>query len=108
MYWRSRNGRRMTQFPADENDVLRITFVWPETESPEVIREKQKQFALVHQAMGSLPEPYQSALSLRYFEKLGLEEIAEILGKRLGTVKSLIHRGLTKFAKIISGLDATT
>ena len=107
MYWRSRKGRRETRLLSCENELSRITFIWPETESPEVVREKQKQYAMVHQALGRLPEPYQAALTLRYFEGLGHEEIAEILGKRLGTVKSLVHRGLAKLTKVMTGSGAT-
>jgi DNA-directed RNA polymerase specialized sigma24 family protein len=33
-------------------------------------------------------------LTLRFFENKPLKEIGEILGKREGTVKSLLHRGL--------------
>ena len=107
MYWRSHKGGRDTLLLSDENELLRITFVWPQIESPEIVREKQKQYAMVHQALGRLPEPYQAALTLRYFEGLGHEQIAEILGKRLGTVKSLVHRGLAKLAKVMTGLGAT-
>jgi RNA polymerase sigma-70 factor (ECF subfamily) len=101
MYWRSRKGRRETRLP-DESEWPRIAFVWPASESPEVVREKYERYALVHQALGRLSEPYQSALTLRYFEGLGHEEIAEILSKRLGTVKSLVHRGLAKLAKVMA------
>jgi len=107
MYWRNRKAHRETLLPSDENDLPRITFVWPETEPPEIVREKQKQYALVHQALARLPERYQSALTLRYFEGLGHEEIAEILGKRVGTVKSLVHRGLAKLAKLMAKFGAT-
>jgi RNA polymerase sigma-70 factor (ECF subfamily) len=107
MYWRRRKGRREMLLPSDDNDLPRITFVWPETEPLEIVREKQRQYALVHQALSRLPERYQSALTLRYFEGLGHEEIAEILGKRIGTVKSLVHRGLAKLAKLMAKLGAT-
>jgi RNA polymerase sigma-70 factor (ECF subfamily) len=107
MHWRSHKGRRETMPLSDENELPRIIFVWPQTESPEIVREKQEQYVRVHQALGRLPEPYQAALTLRYFEGLGHEEIAEILGKRLGTVKSLVHRGLAKLAKVMTGLGTT-
>jgi RNA polymerase sigma-70 factor (ECF subfamily) len=102
MHWRSRKGRRETVVLADENDLPRIVFVWPASESPEAVREKTERYSLVHQALSRLSEPYQSALTLRYFEGLGYDEIAEILGKRQGTVKSLVHRGLTKLAKVMN------
>lgn len=45
-------------------------------------------------AMKSLDSRYQDVLSLRFFEHKKLSEIAEILGKPEGTVKSLLHRGI--------------
>jgi RNA polymerase sigma-70 factor (ECF subfamily) len=107
MYWRSRKGRRQTLPLSDEDEPPRITFAWPATESPEVVREKQKQYAMLHQALGRLPEPYQAALTLRYFEGLGHGEIAAILGKRPGTVKSLVHRGLARLTEVMTGPGAT-
>ena len=84
-----------------------MTFVWPETESAEAVRERQRQFARVHEALRGLPEPYQAAIVLRYFEGLGHDQIAGILGKRPGTIKSLVHRGLAKLGKAMAGMDAT-
>ena len=107
MYWRSRKGRGRTLPLSDEGNLPRITFVWPEAESTEAVREKQERYAMVHQALGRLPEPYQSALTLRYFEGLRHEEIAGILGKRPGTIKSLVHRGLAKLNRLMSGPGAT-
>jgi RNA polymerase sigma factor (sigma-70 family) len=47
----------------------------------------------------SLPERYRTALALRFYEDLPEREIAELMGVRPGTVKSLIHRGLDKVRK---------
>lgn len=47
----------------------------------------------------SLPERYRTALALRFYEDLSEREIAELMGVRPGTVKSLIHRGLDKVRK---------
>ena len=54
-----------------------------------------------------LPERYETALALRYFEGLKIEEVAVALGKKVGTVKSLIHRGLHRLKKIIEQKNAT-
>jgi RNA polymerase sigma-70 factor (sigma-E family) len=50
---------------------------------------------LLIQLMRELPARQQAALVLRYFEDLGDVEIAEALGCRPATVRSLISRGLT-------------
>lgn len=42
----------------------------------------------------SLPGRYRVVLALRFYEDLSERQIAETLGLRPGTVKSLIHRGL--------------
>jgi len=45
-------------------------------------------------AVAKLPAKRRAAVVLRYYEDLPEREIAEILGVRPGTVKSLLHRGL--------------
>lgn len=41
-----------------------------------------------------LPERRRTALALRYYADLPVARIAELMGAREGTVRSLIHRGL--------------
>lgn len=47
-------------------------------------------------AVRALPEKRRAAVVLRYYEDLSESEIAETLGVRPGTVKSLLHRGLAQ------------
>jgi RNA polymerase sigma factor (sigma-70 family) len=47
-------------------------------------------------ALMRLPEKYRTPIVLKYFEYLSLDEIAAILGRPVGTVKSLVHRGIAK------------
>lgn len=44
----------------------------------------------------TLPYRYRAALVLRFYEDLPERAIADVLGCRVGTVKSLIHRGLAR------------
>jgi RNA polymerase sigma-70 factor (ECF subfamily) len=55
-----------------------------------------KDFQKAQQALKRLDIKYQEVLSLRFFEKKQVLEIAEILDKKEGTVKSLLSRGLEK------------
>ena len=48
-----------------------------------------------------LPDRQRMAVVLRFYEDLPEAEIAELLGCRLGTVKSLIHRALARLSKEI-------
>ena len=51
-------------------------------------------FARAQAALLQLPVKYQEVLALRYFEQKSNEEIAAILEKPGGTIKSLMSRGL--------------
>ncbi len=46
----------------------------------------------VREAVWGLPESYRAPLVLRYWHDLPLEEISVVLGMRLGTVKTRLHR----------------
>jgi len=77
-------------------ELDRITFASHESLASEMIEKKMHEFARLHDAMCRLPERYQTVLALRYFESLTYEEIAGVLEKKMGTVKSLLHRGLER------------
>jgi len=64
--------------------------------------KRQKDFLELHQKITKLPLLYQEVIVLRFFEKKKIGEIAEILGKREGTIKSLIHRGLEKLRETMA------
>jgi RNA polymerase sigma-70 factor (ECF subfamily) len=49
--------------------------------------------ALIEEAMGDINPAFRAAVVLRDVEDLSYEEIAEVLGVSLGTVKSRILRG---------------
>ncbi len=56
-------------------------------------------------AVARLPEPQRHALVLRYAEELSCEQIAEVLGCPIGTVKSRLHHALAALAKNLSSED---
>lgn len=61
--------------------------------------KNQKDFLELHEKISKLPLAYQEVIVLRFFEKKKVKEIAEILGKKEGTIKSLIHRAIEKLRK---------
>ena len=65
----------------------------------EDVAEKMETFVELHEAVCRLPDRYQVVISLRYFEAMSYAEISEVLGKSLGTVKSLVHRGLERLKR---------
>ena len=64
------------------------------------IKEYQD-FLQIQSELKKLSTKYQEVISLRYFEEKSIKEIAEILNKNEGTVKSLISRGLEKIRQRI-------
>lgn len=69
-------------------------------EAEEKLKE-QKDFLEIYQKISKLPNIYQEVIVLKFLEKKKIKEISEILGKREGTVKSLLHRGLEKLRKLM-------
>ncbi len=61
--------------------------------------QRHREYLALHEDVAQLPPKYQEVISLRFFEGRQIREIGEILGKREGTVKSLLHRGIEKLRK---------
>ncbi len=63
--------------------------------------EKNEKFRQIQQCIQQLPQSYQEVLVLKYFEQMTIKEIALIVGKREGTVKSLLSRGKAKLREMM-------
>jgi RNA polymerase sigma-70 factor (ECF subfamily) len=64
-----------------------------QAESPYEMAVHAENRARVEAALNQVPEPFRSTLILRDIEGFVYEEVAEILGVNLGTVKSRLARG---------------
>jgi len=71
---------------------------------PDDLYRKRHLKALVEEAVNELPEHHRLVFVLRELEGKSYEDIAEITGCRLGTVKSRLNRARTKFASLIAPL----
>jgi RNA polymerase sigma-70 factor (ECF subfamily) len=60
--------------------------------------------AEVREALADLDEPYREVVALRFFGDLSLSEIAEQTGRPLGTVKTHLHRGLSRLKLALDGV----
>jgi RNA polymerase sigma-70 factor (ECF subfamily) len=69
-----------------------------ETEKQAIERSLQEnlEFNTIRNKLLQLHSKYQEVIALRYFEEKSIGEISSILGKKEGTVKSLLSRGLDK------------
>ena len=70
----------------DDADMLR------DSEDPESALARDQLQSTIHEALSQLPDDLRSALTLREFDGLSYEQIAEILECPVGTVRSRIFR----------------
>jgi len=70
-----------------ERPVQRLTEAGPQPDGPDVAS-----------ALGALPRPFREVIVLHYLADLAVDEIADVLGVPVGTVKSRLSRGRTALA----------
>ena len=66
---------------------------------PVHLAEEHERRLIVRKAVSELPTNLMEALSLREFEGLSYQEIADVMDANLGEVKTWIHRGRKKLAE---------
>jgi RNA polymerase sigma-70 factor (ECF subfamily) len=81
--------------------LLKETLVDP-SESPYEITAREQNRARVEAALSQVPEPFRTTLILRDIEGFVYEEVAEIQGVNLGTVKSRLVRGRAALKAILT------
>lgn len=81
--------------PADQNDLHEELM---EAEEAYVRDTVGKEAARL---LSLLPEHYRDALTLRYLEEKSVIEVAALLGKPEGTIKSLLSRGIAKLRELM-------
>lgn len=64
---------------------------------------RSQRIEMVRIFVDKLPAKYRKLVELRYFDELSYEEIAQELGKPLGTVKAQLHRSRELLYEIASG-----
>jgi RNA polymerase sigma-70 factor (ECF subfamily) len=74
------------------------------TRTPDRLFQRRELQRLVEDAVGRLSEDHQRVFHLREIRGFSYREVAGILGIRLGTVKSRLHRARTDFATRIGPL----
>lgn len=74
----------------DGEVTLGDTFVSEEDVLDEVINLETK--SIIKKYLTEMPEEYRIVIVLRYYEELSYNEIAELIGRPLGTIKTEIYR----------------
>lgn len=91
----------------EQVESTRIT-VESRTANPEQYVEAKELGEEIEQAIGTLRGEYRTAILLRHVEGRPYEEIAEIMGVPLGTVKTYIHRARNELRETLAHLRVQT
>ncbi len=90
--------RRRIRFDALPEDIERLRGTAP---GPEEVYANTHVARHVRAALDTLPPAFRTAVVLRDVELLAYDEIAELLGVKVGTVRSRIHRGRAAMRHIL-------
>lgn len=99
-----RRGRQAKRALGDAQQERVASIQEREERRPDALVESEQRAALVQRAIATLAEEHRVVLVLRDLEDLSYEEISEVTGLPIGTVKSRIHRGRTALAERLSRL----
>jgi RNA polymerase sigma-70 factor (ECF subfamily) len=104
-------GRRAptsTQFDAEEAEDFEGADLLQDVNTPENELMSKQVAGVVNASLLQLPEDLRTALTLREIEGLSYEEIAEIMGCPIGTVRSRIFRARESIAVNLRPLLGTS
>ena len=71
---------------------------------PSFISERREKAEGIKKALSSLKQQYQDVIILYYFDDMKVSDIAELLDKPPGTIKTWLDRGRTQLEKKLTGI----
>jgi RNA polymerase sigma-70 factor (ECF subfamily) len=86
----------------EEGGDLLAVIADPSVESPAAAVERRDMARALERAIGGLRADYREAVVLRYVEGLSYQEICDVLGQPLGTVKTNLHRARKELAEAMA------
>ena len=106
--YRKRKRRRMYSLQSVNRDNEEYELQLPdETFRPDNHAESTIQDKYIQDALDEIPESFREVVVLRDVQQLAYEEIAEITGLPMGTVKSRINRGRSKLQILLKDVYQT-
>ena len=94
-----------TDIDADDREFQDNYAVLKDNESPEDVLAMGQMESVIYRAIGDLPEELKVAVTLREFEGLSYDEIAEVMECPVGTVRSRIFRAREAIEKKIAAIE---
>jgi RNA polymerase sigma-70 factor (ECF subfamily) len=93
--WMRRERRAPTVQPPEDVDLLELAAAAEPAESIEDLVARKDLARIVERAMAQLPEEQRTAIVLKEYHGLTFQEIAELVGCPLSTVKTRLYQGLS-------------
>ena len=93
--WIRRERRTPIVQPPEDVDVMELAAASQPSESIEDLVARKDLSRAVERAMALLPDEQRTAIVLKEYHGLTFQEIAELLGCPLSTVKTRLYQGLT-------------
>ncbi|HET6567768.1 MAG TPA: sigma-70 family RNA polymerase sigma factor, partial [Rhodothermales bacterium] len=101
--YRKRKSRQMYSLQSMTRDDEEYQVEIPDdTHTPDRFTESKIQDKHIQEALARIPEEFREVVVLRDVQQLSYEEIAQITGLPMGTVKSRIHRGRSALMHLLS------
>ena len=94
MYWRRQKRIKIISLQPDDDEYTAGPSATGSIESAE-------EYRLLYKALLELRMKYRTVIILRYFEDKSIADICEITGRKEGTIKSQLHRGLARLQDIL-------
>jgi RNA polymerase sigma-70 factor (ECF subfamily) len=92
--WIRRERRTGFVQPPEDVDLLELAAAGAPTESIEDLVARKDQVRAVERAMARLPEEQRAVIVLKEYHGLTFQEIADLVGCPLSTVKTRLYKGL--------------
>jgi len=100
MRQRSRRPYTLSLNPAPDEDEMPVDPADTRADTTEAV-QRAELGALINEATARIPEKYRIPFLLREVEQLSYEEIQQVTGLKLGTVRSRINRARNRFRQLI-------
>ncbi len=100
--WIRRERRAPVMQPPEEVDLIEMAAAAEPSESIENLVARKNLTRLVEKAMALLPEEQRTAIVLKEYHGLTFQEIAELVGCPLSTVKTRLYQGLVVLRRELS------
>ena len=94
-----RNSKKYIPACLSVHDLYQLAYeegIETEKDAMQKVLDDAIEFSEIQKRLSNLDVKYQEVIALRFFEEKSLREIAAILNKKDGTIKSLLSRGLKK------------